>query len=671
MKKQIKKIFLFSSILTTSVASIATLITTNILKNQEKPWYLGYQNNKLEVRINKNGQLFNSVRNVPVNNNYELKLLLNYEANNSVMDENWTIQKNNEFLENIKKSNLYFKSYQTSSMMPIVWFYFNNENQRKEFLKSIIDKKEIYKGIVFPNEIQNLELSKSNSSDKEEEEIDWDVYYNRDITIDNSKDLDIVNFKKQIERENSRYWNKKGNVGVLEVIGSIDESKLQNFNRFGIELYNTSKFSKSHHANEVSNITTGMKGYDRYSKLFFSTHINDSEWQSSIEWMVKEKGVRVINHSYGERKDNRRVSYDENNLFLDYISRKYGVVNIFSSGNGNDEREKQNEWINGDTLSLNNIVVGALDFDEIDQKPIESIAKYSNYLLRSAYTSLSKPNVVAPGYLYKRWHKNSKGEWNYLDTNGTSFASPVVTGLVSTLLRERDFLNKDKIRLQAIKAIIGASSRAPKVSNLNYKENGYTQKYGSGIIDFENMLEAADNLVTKEVSKSDNDFVLWTSSFYVPKGKKIKGASSWLFNAGLLETPENSPSYNANVNWWWFLGLLGGVIANSVEGARLSKEKAQWLETHIDEERLNLITVNQKQQDKLFSDYDLYLEKKDRDGNWKVVKSITSINSNDEILEYITPESGIYRLKVKKYSDVLFDNSISDSLALTYTVQEK
>ncbi|WP_435128692.1 hypothetical protein ACR82Z_03190 [Mycoplasma sp. 6243] len=126
-----------------------------------------------------------------------------------------------------------------------------------------------------------------------------------------------------------------------------------------------------------------------------------------------------------------------------------------------------------------------------------------------------------------------------------------------------------------------------------------------------------------------------------------------------------------NSRWWWFLGFLGGIIANSVEGARLSKEKAQWLETHIDEKRLNLITVNQKQQDKLFSDYDLYLEKKDRDGNWKVVKSITSINSNDEILEYITPESGIYQLKVKKYSDVLFNNSINDSLALTYTVQEK
>ncbi|WP_435128667.1 S8 family serine peptidase [Mycoplasma sp. 6243] len=312
--------------------------------------------------------------------------------------------------------------------------------------------------------------------------------------------------------------------------------------------------------------------------------------------------------------DNWWTTYDENNLFLDYISRKYGVVNIFSSGNGNDQKEKENEWVDGYALSPNNLIVGALDFNEFTQKPTESIAEYSNYLLQNGNVSTSKPNVVAPGYLYKRWYKNSKGEWNYLDTLGTSFASPVVTGLVSTLLRERDFLNKDKIRLQSIKAIVGASSRTPKVNNLNYKANGYTQKYGSGVIDFENMLEAADNLVTKEVSKSDNDFVLWTSSFYVPKGKKIKGASSWLFNAGLLETPENSPSYNANVNWWWFLGLLGGVIANSVEGARLSKEKAEWNKYHISEERLNLKTLKQKQDNKMFSDYDLYLEKKDSNG---------------------------------------------------------
>ncbi|MGZ9762302.1 S8 family serine peptidase [Mycoplasma sp. 394] len=670
MKKQIKKIFLFSSILTTSVASIVTLTATNVLKNQEKPWYLGYQSNKLEVRINKNGQLFNSVRNVPVNNNYELKLLLNYEANNSVMDENLTVQKNNKFIENIKKSNLYFKGYQTSSMMPIVWFYFDNENQRKEFVKNIIEKKEIYKGILFPNEIQNLQFS-TNSSDKEEE-IDWDVYYNRDIIIDNSKDLDIVNFKKQIQRENSRYRNKKGNVGVIEVKGKIDTTKLQNFQRYGVELQDIDKKIKlSHHANEVSNIAAGEKGYDRYSKLYFSAFIDNYEWQSAIEWMVKEKGVRIINHSYGMKYDNWWTTYDENNLFLDYISRKYGVVNIFSSGNGNDQKEKENEWVDGYALSPNNLIVGALDFNEFTQKPTESIAEYSNYLLQNGYVSTSKPNVVAPGYLYKRWHKNSKGEWNYLDTLGTSFASPVVTGLVSTLLRERDFLNKDKIRLQSIKAIIGASSRTPKVNNLNYKANGYTQKYGSGIVDFENMLEAADNLVTKEISKSDNDFVLWTSSFYVPKGKKIKGASSWLFNAGLLETPENSPSYNANVNWWWFLGFLGGVIANSVEGARLSKEKAEWNKYHISEERLNLKTLKQKQDNKMFSDYDLYLEKKDSNGNWNIVKSITSSSSNDELLEYITTEAGYYRLKVKKYSGVLFDNSINDSLALTYTVQEK
>ncbi|MGZ9756049.1 S8 family serine peptidase [Mycoplasma sp. 246B] len=670
MKKQIKKIFLFSSILTTSVAGIATLTSTNVSRYQEKPWYLGYQNNKLEVRINKNGQFFNSVRNVPVNNNYELKLLLNYEAENSVMDENWTVQKNNEFIENIKKSNLYFKSYQTSSMMPIVWFYFDNENQRKEFVKSIIEKKEIYKGIVFPNEIQNIQLSNTTNSRKQKV-IDWDIYYDRDITIDNTKDLEIVNFKKQIERENRRYYNNLGNVGVLEVIGRLDETKLQNFNRFGIEINETPDFAITHHANEVSNITTGEKGYDRYSKLIFSAFIEDSEWQKGIEWMVKDKKVRVINHSYGYTIDDAHPIYNEKNLFLDYISRKYGVVNIFSSGNGNNKKEKENEWLNGYKLSLNNLVVGALDFSNWAQKPTETIAKYSNYLLPKSFTSTSKPNVVAPGYLYKRWHKNSKGEWNYLDTQGTSFASPVVTGLVSTLLRERDFLDKDKIRLQSIKSIIGASSRTPKVNNLNYKANGYTEKYGSGIVDFENMLEAADNLVTKEVSKSDNDFVLFTREFYVQKDKKIKGASSWLFNSGLLKEHENLPTYNANVNWWWFLGVLGGVIANSVEGSRLAKEKAEWKNTHINEERLNLKTINQKQNDKLFSDYDLYLEKKDSSGKWTVVKSIISSDSNDEILEYVTPESGIYRLKVKKYSDVLFDNSINDSLALTYTIQEK
>ncbi|WP_435129794.1 hypothetical protein ACR82Z_00585 [Mycoplasma sp. 6243] len=56
--------------------------------------------------------------------------------------------------------------------------------------------------------------------------------------------------------------------------------------------------------------------------------------------------------------------------------------------------------------------------------------------------------------------------------------------------------------------------------------------------------------------------------------------------------------------------ILGGVINNSIEGSRLSKEKTEWYDTHIDNQRLNLKTVNTKQEDKLFSDYDLYLERK-------------------------------------------------------------
>ncbi|UUM19880.1 hypothetical protein NPA11_00355 [Mycoplasma sp. 1578d] len=44
-----------------------------------------------------------------------------------------------------------------------------------------------------------------------------------------------------------------------------------------------------------------------------------------------------------------------------------------------------------------------------------------------------------------------------------------------------------------------------------------------------------------------------------------------MFNAGLLDK-KDEPTYNANVNWWWFLGPIGGMVANIVEADRL-KEK--------------------------------------------------------------------------------------------------
>lgn len=100
---------------------------------------------------------------------------------------------------------------------------------------------------------------------------------------------------------------------------------------------------------------------DRKSDLYLSIYRTDAEWQKAIEWMVGTKGVKVINHSYGNGKADFK-DYNENTYLLDFLARKHGVINVFSAGNSADETDKNrvgyNPWIDDRSLSLNSIVVG-------------------------------------------------------------------------------------------------------------------------------------------------------------------------------------------------------------------------------------------------------------------------------------------------------------------------
>ncbi|MGZ9413906.1 S8 family serine peptidase [Mycoplasma sp. AC157] len=665
MKNKFKYLFATSTLVGSAI--IFGLSNSKQILVTENNWYKTFKNEKLVLRKNSLNKLNNENKEIIFNNNFEFKLLLNYDMSDyDKYDEDFFEIKNKQFIEKIKLLKYNFHSFKISSIMPVVWFYFNNEDERENFVKMIINEEEIYSAILFENN-HNSKLKNTYTKNKTIE----DYYYKIDRKFENNNHK-FINFEKQKERENKRNYHNIGKIGILETKGKLNLEEMHYFEKNGFEIFvpENNQILDSHHAHEVTAIASGSEGVDRYSKLFFSTFYTNAEWQKSIEWLVKNN-VKIINHSYGSINDLLDSKYDENNFFLDYISRKYGVVNVFSSGNGNENRDTSNEWINGNKISINNIVVGALDYDYWNKTSTDEIAPYSNYMVLNKYKDYTKPNITAPGYLYSR--KNMMKNGTFYDSeyihNGTSFAAPLVSGMISTLLREKRFLDTDSVRVQAIKAIIGASGRKPKVSDLEYKNNGYSLKYGSGIADFEKMLEAADNLVTKSITKNDKDFVLYSKEFYVEKNKLIKGASSWLFNAGILKNRENKPQYNPHVNWWWLLGFAGGLISNGIEATRIKIETEEWNKTHIDEGRLKLETTLSKQNDSLFSDYDLILEKKSSDGNWVKIKSIISNSSSDELLEYQTQSEGVYRFKIKKYSDRLFDNSIDDALALTYTIQ--
>ncbi|WP_033161033.1 hypothetical protein [[Mycoplasma] collis] len=132
----------------------------------------------------------------------------------------------------------------------------------------------------------------------------------------------------------------------------------------------------------------------------------------------------------------------------------------------------------------------------------------------------------------------------------------------------------------------------------------------------------------------------------------------WMNNGGILRDKENRPIHN--YNWWDFLNPLAiaaRILANT-------PGEIKWQTEHNNEEWLKKGEMEKRQNNKFFTDFDLYFEKWNG-YSWEVVKNINVINSNVEVIDYNINETGKYRIRIKKYSNI-FENSINDVLAVTY-----
>ncbi|WP_434327661.1 S8 family serine peptidase [Mesomycoplasma hyopneumoniae] len=689
-----------------------------------------------------------------------IKLLLDFSdsANNSMIDDiNHYTTNNNKYFDQITKlflqNNIKINSKYISKLSPIIWI--NIDVKDEDVALKLLEELDFIALIInnlpkttsekpFPFEL--FKITNQRFSNK----------WFHTILNDNHNKLwrllrpvqpKFFNEQKEIVEYDHVNGAPRERVGVVEadMSGTFDENdaKKAELEYNEIHYFNIGrapqeklKDDQNDHATLVSGIIGGRSGFSRGSDMFIvnlaKANFDSPIWMTVFERLIIEYRIKIINHSYGFNSISKRdieasfeniysldsimensvVQYIDHIFYLDFLSRKYGVINIFAAGNEYDDKWKNNNsakkygYISGYANALNSIVVGST----FGTKDNFFASNFSNRLLPYRLNQLPKPLISAPG-------ENITGIIGQkFPVSGTSFSAPIVTGIISTIDSLYSWMFNDKNFIPAIMSLLSSSANdssfdldriklyieSTKQSNEkegvvssiddyfsdpakksyleNYdneretKSNGLDSAIGAGQISFKNIKKAISNLKTFSVSyDNDSQYVYLSPDIEIEKGKKLKASLAWAFNAGLTKPLKK---YESKIDSWVYKLLTFGAsyfidkITENKYNQFLKEKYEKEYNSKYPDEWLNRKTLFEKQKDTLFSDYDLILQRKEG-GIWKNIKlnSGSSLRSNVELIRYRAEKTGIYRLVVKKHKSSLFENSIDDDLAVSHVIQ--
>lgn len=196
---------------------------------------------------------------------------------------------------------------------------------------------------------------------------------------------------------------------------------------------------------------------------------------------------------------------------------------------------------------------------------------------------------------------------NAMGGNGTSFASPQVAGALALLMEEFPYL----VAYPELNLAIVTASASPMSGNYNssssdsestFDASGLHNQIGSGLLNYEMMREAANNYISiTRPSNSSIEMIPQTIEFNAVKNQRVRASLAWLASGN---TTDN------------------------------------------------------------FTNYDLYLHRKNSNGTYTLLKHIDGATNNVEFLDYTFGNNGTFRLSIQQ-KEV---NVRTDYLALSYVL---
>jgi len=262
----------------------------------------------------------------------------------------------------------------------------------------------------------------------------------------------------------------------------------------------------SSHATSVARVIAGSNGVATGAHLYSSS--NGSTYEQGIENIISY-GVAAINISLSFSRSSGNY-YTDFEKWIDHISNQHKVTVVTSAGNSGIS-----SVVSSPGLAYNTITVGSMDPNSTTNK--------SDDFFRDDYTSTdnggpagcAKPDVLAPGQL-------TLG-------GGTSYAAPMVTGIIAQMIEYKPTIASDPALIKAILTACTDRKVPPKFgfgANEVY-EGTITAQQGAGVVNAKRAILILSG--GKYFSSASMSTGTSTKTFPVPSGNTyIRFALAWI-----------------------------------------------------------------------------------------------------------------------------------------------
>lgn len=258
----------------------------------------------------------------------------------------------------------------------------------------------------------------------------------------------------------------------------------------------------SMHATQVASVLGGNTGIARGARLLSVELYGGAS--EEIDWML-DRGVNIINLSYGDSAKAVTGTYSSQSAYMDYVVRTNFVTIVAAAGNFGDTHG----YVGNPGLGYNVITVGASTLTGVYREA------YSSYVVLRGPI---KPNIVAPSGLKVP---------NYnVNLTGTSFSAPIVSGSIALLMEEHPEL---KLFPEKVIALVSASAKYLS-DHSSYGNSGLNAEVGAGLFDYKEARENND-FTYSYVNTNGVNGVFKQVYFSSESNKTVKIALSWLLNS--------------------------------------------------------------------------------------------------------------------------------------------